>query len=83
MCKKTFKIKTNFFQTIQFFEGILYNILLLFGELFIYGGLMPPPKWSIALASPRWCWLRFTVEEHGGFTPFRSVSLKREKIDFQ
>ena len=49
MCEKTFKIKTNFFQTIQFFEGILYNILLLFGDLFICGGLMPPPKWSIGL----------------------------------
>ena len=31
MCEKTFKIKTIFFQTIQFFYGILYNILLLFG----------------------------------------------------
>ena len=28
MCEKTFKIKTIFFQTIQFFDGILYNIIL-------------------------------------------------------
>ena len=49
MCEKTFKIKTNFFQTIQFFDGILYNILLLFGDLFICGGLMPPPEWPIGL----------------------------------
>ena len=53
MCEKTFKIKTIFFQTIQFFDGILYNILLLlFGGLFISGGLRPPPKWPIASASP-------------------------------
>ena len=39
MCEKIFKIKTIFFQTIQFFDGILYNILLLFGGLFISGGL--------------------------------------------
>ena len=52
MCEKTFKIKTFFFQTIQFFDGILYNILLLFGDLFISGGLRPPPKWPIASADP-------------------------------
>ena len=52
MCEKTFKIKTIFFQTIQFFDGILYNILLLFGGLFISGGLRPPPKWPIASTSP-------------------------------
>ena len=53
MCEKTFKIKTNFFQTIQFFDGILYNILLLFGGLFISGGLRPlPAKWPITLAGP-------------------------------
>ena len=51
MCEKIFKIKTNFFQTIQFFEGILYNILLLFGDLFICGGLMPPSKWPIGLTA--------------------------------
>ena len=52
MCEKTFKIKTIFFQTIQFFNVILYNILLLFGGLFISGGLRPPPKWPIASANP-------------------------------
>ena len=31
---------------------ILYNILLLFGGLFISGGLRPLPKWPIALAGP-------------------------------
>ena len=30
-----------------------------------------------------WCWLRFTVEEHGGSTLFGSVRSKREKSDFQ
>ena len=50
MCEKTFKIKTFFFKNIQFFYGILYNILLLFGGLFINGGLKPPPKWPIASA---------------------------------
>ena len=50
MCKKIFKIKTIFFQTIQFFDAILSNILLLFESLFISGGLRPPPKWPIALA---------------------------------
>ena len=44
MCEKIFKIKTTFFQTIQFFDGILYNILLPFGGLFISGGLRPLPK---------------------------------------
>ena len=58
MCEKIFKIKTIFFQTIQFFDGILYNILLLFGGLFISGGLRQPPKWPIASAGPALgdCW---------------------------
>ena len=30
-----------------------------------------------------WCWLKFTMEEHGGSTPFRSVRLQREESDFQ
>ena len=52
MCEKIFKIKTIFFQIIQFFDGILYNILLLFGGLFISGGLRPLSKWPIASAGP-------------------------------
>ena len=36
----------------QFFDEILYNILLLFEGLFISGGLKPLPKWPIASASP-------------------------------
>ena len=31
---------------------ILYDILLLFGGLFISGGLRPLPKWPIVSASP-------------------------------
>ena len=31
---------------------IIYNILLLFGDFFISGGLRPPPKWPIASAGP-------------------------------
>ena len=52
MYKKIFKIKTIFFQTIQFFDAILSNILLLFESLFISGGVRPPPKWPIALTGP-------------------------------
>ena len=50
MCEKIFKIKTFFFQTIQFFDGILYNILLLFEGLFIGGSLRPLSKSPIISA---------------------------------
>ena len=33
---------------------ILYNILLLFGGLFVSGGLRPLPKWPIASAGSAW-----------------------------
>ena len=55
MSEKTFKIKKFFFKLYNFLMGyyiILYNILLLFGGLFISGGLSPPPKWLIASANP-------------------------------
>ena len=73
MCEKTFKIKTIFFQTIQFFDWILYNILLLFRGPFISGVLRPPPKWPIASTSPdnitiSMCRLHLFVE----FTHYKS-----------
>ena len=56
MCEKTFKIKTIFFfKLYNFLMGyyiILYNILLLFGGLFISGGLRPSPKWPIDSIGP-------------------------------
>ena len=52
MRKHSRLLRQFLFQTIQFFDGILYNILLLFGGLFVSGGLRPPPRWPIASAGP-------------------------------
>ena len=53
MRKHSRLLRQFLFQTIQFFDGILYNILLLlFGGLFVSGGLKPPPRWPIASADP-------------------------------
>ena len=50
--RKHSRLRQFFFQTIQFLDGILYNILLLFGGLFISGGLRQQLKWPIASAGP-------------------------------
>ena len=53
--RKHSRLRQFFFKLYNFLMGyyiILYNILLLFGGLFISGGLRPSPKWPIVSTGP-------------------------------